>query len=114
MSSSDSKSWIRASEAKNNPVPSQEVLGNKIREFLVARALFNRKNSKSKNLDYLTKHEWDIVNNKVVAGGPCVDAAQPALGPDAVAEECEGAGREAGGKAARRSRQQSISTGRPG
>jgi hypothetical protein len=63
------KEWIRASEAKNNPVPSQEVLGNKIREFLVARALFNRKNSKSKNLDYLTKHEWDIVNNKVVAGG---------------------------------------------
>ena len=32
------KTWIRASEAKNNPVPSQEVIGQKVREFLVARA----------------------------------------------------------------------------
>jgi hypothetical protein len=63
------KGWIRASEAKNCPVPAQEVLSKKIREFLLARALFNRKNHKSKNLDYLTKHEWDIVKNKVTAGG---------------------------------------------
>ena len=63
------KDWIRASEAKNNPVPAQEVLGKKIREILLARALFNRKNHKSKNLDYLTKFEWDIVKNVTKAGG---------------------------------------------
>ena len=38
-------------------------ISKKVREFLVARALFNRKNHKSKNLEYLTANEWKIVND---------------------------------------------------
>lgn len=60
------KDWIRACEAKNAPATNADI-SKKVREFLVARALFNRKHPKNPNLEYLTKHEWDIVRGKTEA-----------------------------------------------
>ena len=57
------KEWMRACEAKNNPAKDPDIRG-KVREFLVARALFNRKHHGRKNLEYLTGPEWDIVKRK--------------------------------------------------
>jgi len=60
------KDWLRGCEAKNNPATNEDI-SNKVRTFLVARSLYNRKNHKNTNLEYLTKHEWDIVQGKEVA-----------------------------------------------